>query len=68
MMFVQNRVRRLHYADLYCAPRQIRKHHPDFDKMAASALPGADSLTDRDIPTFSRRELRSDPAASSAPH
>ena len=83
MMFFQNRARRSHHAGLYCVPRQIRNHHPDFDKMATQGwqaleaegklpgtgwrkerqwaldmgLPGADSLTDRDIPTFSRGEL-----------
>jgi agmatinase len=70
-------------AGLWPERRRIRRHHPDFDKMATQGwqsleaegklpsagwrkerqwaldmgLPGADSLTDRDIPTFARGEL-----------
>src|SRR6266849_9369354 len=82
-MIFFNNMRRARKAGLVHRQGRIRRHHPDFDKMATQGwkaleaegklpgtawrkerqwaldmgLPGADSLTDRDIPTFARGEL-----------
>jgi agmatinase len=82
-MALIDRVRRTRICGLRNRPESIRRHHPDFDRLASQGwkaleaegklpeqgwrkeqkwaldmgLPGAESLTDRTIPTFSRGEL-----------
>src|ERR1700754_1477428 len=82
-MLPKSHTRHSCHAGLWPQPQRMRRHHPDFDKMATQgwqaldaegklssagwrkdrqgapdmAPPGADTLTDRDIPTFARGEL-----------